>query len=141
MTATTSDASTDRVVLPFAAPGCGAEQPREPAGWEPAGWEPAGWDSAVQERARLIELCLYAVDRARSAGVVERLTLGLAEVGVVALRPDGAWFDPAQHEAVGTVDTADPALDGVIAGTEVPGFTDRAQVLRAPAVTVYRFRP
>ncbi|MHA6806174.1 nucleotide exchange factor GrpE [Salinifilum ghardaiensis] len=131
MTATTSDASTDRVVLPFAAPGCGAEQPREPA----------GRDSAVQERARLIELCLYAVDRARSAGVVERLTLGLAEVGVVALRPDGAWFDPAQHEAVGTVDTADPALDGVIAGTEVPGFTDRAQVLRAPAVTVYRFRP
>ncbi|MHA6801660.1 nucleotide exchange factor GrpE [Bounagaea algeriensis] len=132
MSATTSDASTERLVLPCTAPR------HEPSG--PDGAADAGRPQDSAERARLIELCLYAVDRARSTGVAERLTLGLAEVGVVALRPDGAWFDPARHEAAGTVETTDPALDGVILGTEVPGFADRERVLRAPVVTVYRLR-
>lgn len=96
---------------------------------------------ALTERTTLIQLCVYAMDRARSAGVVERLSEGLGGVGVVALRPDGALFDPGLHEAGGTVDTDDPALDGVIAETEVLGFADRDRVLRAPIVTVYQLTP
>jgi molecular chaperone GrpE (heat shock protein) len=69
--------------------------------------------------------------------VAERIEEGLAAVGVTALRPDGQRFDPAYHEAGGTVATEDDALDGVVAETEVVGFTDRGEVLRAPIVTVY----
>jgi molecular chaperone GrpE (heat shock protein) len=97
-------------------------------------------DRALAERASLIQLCMYAMDRARSAGVVERLSEGLSGIGVEALRPDGTRFDPAHHEAGGTMPTDDPALDGVIAETEVLGFADRDRVLRAPVVTVYQLR-
>nr|WP_243796000.1 nucleotide exchange factor GrpE [Saccharopolyspora gloriosae] len=97
-------------------------------------------DRARSERATLIRLCLYALDRARSNGVAERLADGLDDIGVARLRPDGQPFDPAWHEAGGTVPTDDPALDGIIAETEVLGFADRDQVLRAPIVTVYQLR-
>ncbi|GAA4865925.1 nucleotide exchange factor GrpE [Saccharopolyspora cebuensis] len=95
-------------------------------------------DRALTERATLIELCVYAMDRARSAGVVERLAEGLGRIGVTALRPDGQRFDPAHHEAGGTAPTDDPALIGTIAETEVLGFADRERVLRPPVVTVYQ---
>jgi molecular chaperone GrpE len=94
-------------------------------------------DQALAERRSLVQLCLYAMDRAKSPGVVERLEEGLAGVGVGAIRPDGARFDPAYHEAGGTVATTDEALDGVVAETEVVGFSDRGEVLRVPIVTVY----
>ncbi len=94
-------------------------------------------DQALAERRSLVQLCLYALDRARSSGVAERLEEGLAGVGVTALRPDGIRFDPAFHEAGGTVATTDETLDGVVAETEVVGFADRGEVLRAPIVTVY----
>jgi molecular chaperone GrpE (heat shock protein) len=94
-------------------------------------------EQALGERKALIRMCLYALDRARSAGVVERLEAGLAEVGVRAVRPDGDQFDPSVHEAGGTEPTDDPALVGRIAETEVPGFTDRGRALRAPIVIVY----
>lgn len=94
-------------------------------------------DDLRAQRATLIELCLYALDRARSGGVVERLEQGLATVGVKAVRPDGERFDPAVHEAGGTVSTSDTALDGTVAETEVVGFTDGDKLLRAPIVTVY----
>jgi hypothetical protein len=94
-------------------------------------------DQALAERKSLVALCLYALDRARSSGVAERIEEGLAAIGVVALRPDGQRFDPTYHEAGGTVATEDEALDGVVAETEVVGFSDRGQVLRAPIVTVY----
>jgi molecular chaperone GrpE len=94
-------------------------------------------DQALAERKALVQLCLYALDRARSPGVVERLEEGLAGVGVTSLRPDGIRFDPAFHEAGGTVATTDEELDGVVAETEVVGFSDRGEVLRAPIVTVY----
>ncbi|HEY7591908.1 MAG TPA: nucleotide exchange factor GrpE [Actinophytocola sp.] len=96
-----------------------------------------GLDQALAERKSLVQLCLYALDRARSAGVAERLEEGLAGVGVTALRPDGVRFDPAFHEAGGTVSTTDEALDGLVAETEVVGFSDRGEILRAPIVTVY----
>lgn len=95
---------------------------------------------ALADRQALIQLCLYALDRARSGGVVERLEHGLAGIGVSALRPDGERFDPARHEAGGAVTTDDPALDGVVAETEVTGFADHERLLRAPIVTVYAKR-
>ncbi len=94
-------------------------------------------DLALAERRSLVQLCLYALDRARSAGVAERLEEGLAGVGVTAVRPEGIRFDPAFHEAGGTVATTDETLDGLVAETEVVGFSDRGEVLRAPIVTVY----
>jgi molecular chaperone GrpE len=94
-------------------------------------------NQALAERKSLVALCLYALDRARSSGVAERIEEGLAAVGVTALRPDGQRFDPAHHEAGGTVPTEDEALDGVVAETEVVGFSDRGDVLRAPIVSVY----
>ena len=94
-------------------------------------------EQALGERKALIKMCLYALDRARSAGVAERLEAGLAEIGVRAVRPDGEPFDPAHHEAGGTQPTDDPALDGLVAETEMAGFSDRGQPLRAPVVIVY----
>lgn len=96
-------------------------------------------DQALAERRALVQLCLYALDRA-SAGVVERIEEGLSTIGVVAVRADGERFDPTLHEAAGTVPTDDAALQGLVAETEVPGFCDRGRVLRAPIVTVYTAR-
>jgi molecular chaperone GrpE len=95
-------------------------------------------EQALAERRALVQLCLYALDRARSPGVVERLEEGLAGIGVSALRPDGDVFDPSHHEAGGTVPTADLTMDGVVAETEVVGFADRGHLLRAPIVIVYK---
>ncbi|MEV6879170.1 nucleotide exchange factor GrpE [Amycolatopsis sp. NPDC051128] len=97
----------------------------------------AALERALADRQALIQMCLYALDRARSGGVVERLEEGLAAIGVQALRPDGERFDPARHEAGGAIPTDDPALDGVVAETEVTGFADHDRLLRAPIVTVY----
>jgi len=103
----------------------------------PQSAEALALDQALAERRSLVQLCLYALDRAKSPGVVERLEEGLAGVGVAAIRPDGVRFDPAHHEAGGTVATTDETLDGVVAETEVVGFSDRGDVLRVPIVTVY----
>jgi hypothetical protein len=103
----------------------------------PPSAEALALDQTLAERKSLVQLCLYAMDRAKSPGVVERLEEGLAGVGVAAIRPDGARFDPAHHEAGGTVATTDETLDGVVAETEVVGFSDRGEVLRVPIVTVY----
>lgn len=97
-------------------------------------------DTLAADRTALIRLCLYALDRARSAGVVRRIEAGLAEVGVTAVRPDGMRFDPAVHEAGGSLPTDDVTLDGVVAETELVGFTDGARLVRAPVVTVYAAR-
>ncbi|MBP2475624.1 hypothetical protein JOF53_004496 [Crossiella equi] len=97
-------------------------------------------DPARGERRKLIQLCLYALDRARSAGVAERIVDGLAGVGVTAVRPDGERFDPAVHEAGGTQPTDDPALAGLVAETEVVGFLDNGAPVRPPVVTVYTLR-
>lgn len=97
-------------------------------------------ERALADRQALIHLCLYALDRARSGGVVERIEQGLAKIGVVAVRPDGQRFDPSAHEAGGALDTDDPALDGLVAETEVVGFADHDRLLRAPVVMVYKKR-
>lgn len=101
---------------------------------------PDGLQQALADRQTLIQMCLYALDRARSGGVVERLEEGLAGIGVTALRPDGQRFDPALHEAGGAVPTDDELLAGTVAETEVVGFADHDKLLRAPIVTVYTRR-
>lgn len=103
--------------------------------------EQGNLEKALADRRALIHLCLYALDRARSAGVVERLEHGLAAIGVRALRPDGDRFDPALHEAGGAMPTGDPARDGTVAETEVVGFAEGEHLLRAPIVIVYTLRP
>lgn len=97
-------------------------------------------EQALADRQALIQLCLYAIDRARSGGVAERMEQGLAAIGVHAVRPDGQRFDPARHEAGGAVPTDDPGLEGTVAETEVVGFVDDDRLLRAPVVTVYTRR-
>lgn len=95
---------------------------------------------AIADRGALLQLCLYALDRARSDAVAERIEQGLAAIGVLAVRPDGQPFDPALHEAGGTVPTDDVTLVGRIAETEVVGFVDHGRQLRVPVVTVYQLR-
>jgi hypothetical protein len=107
---------------------------------QPVTASPIDFERALADRQALIQMCLYALDRARSGGVVERLEEGLAAIGVQALRPDGERFDPARHEAGGAIPTDDPALDGVVAETEVTGFADHDRLLRAPIVMVYAKR-
>ncbi|MBK1784652.1 nucleotide exchange factor GrpE [Prauserella cavernicola] len=101
---------------------------------------PVAPEQALADRQALIQLCLYAMDRARSGGVVERIEQGLAAIGVHALRPDGQRFDPTLHEAGGAVPTEDASLEGTVAETEVVGFLDHDRLLRAPIVTVYTRR-
>jgi molecular chaperone GrpE len=97
-------------------------------------------EQALADRKALIQLCLYAMDRARSSGVAERIEHGLTAIGVTAMRPEGQRFDPALHEAGGAVPTGDATLEGTVAETEVVGFADRGRLLRAPVVTVYTRR-
>lgn len=90
------------------------------------------------ERRLLIELLIYAWDRARSPGVWERLAAGLAQIGVLVIRPDGQAFDPSTHEVGGVQNTTDPLLHNTIAETESVGFADRGRLIREPVVVVYR---
>ncbi len=103
-----------------------------------AGLYPESVTDAERERRVLVDLLVYAWDRARSPGVHEKLSAGLADVGVSVLRPDGNAFDPAQHEVGGIQPTADPLLHNTIAETELAGFADRGRLVREPVVVVYR---
>ncbi len=97
-----------------------------------------GVPDSADERRQLIDLLIYAWDRARSAGVWERLTVGLAQVGVEVIRPDGESFDPNSHEVGGVEPTSDPLLHNTVAETESVGFRDRGRLIREPVVVVYR---
>ncbi|MEV6522025.1 nucleotide exchange factor GrpE [Longispora sp. NPDC051575] len=90
------------------------------------------------ERDTLVKTAVYVRDRANSKAIADRLGWALSEVGVATVSPVGVKFDPAQHEAGGSAAAPDPAQAGLIAAVEVPGYTDRGTVLRAPVVTVYR---
>ena len=93
---------------------------------------------AAGDRRLLIDLVIYAFDRARTPAVQQRLTAGLAEIGVQVIRPDGGLFDPGAQEAGGVLPTSDPALHNVIAETESAGFRDGERIVREPVVVVYR---
>ena len=90
------------------------------------------------DRRVLLDLLIYAWDRARSPGVWERLSAGLATLDIEVLRPDGEPFDATRHEAGGVESTDDESLWDTVAETEVVGFADRGEVVREPIVVVYR---
>ena len=100
--------------------------------------EPDQEPDLAAERRLLIDLLIYAWDRARSPGVWERLSAGLEQVGVEVIRPDGEPFDPASHEVGGVEPTTDPARHNTVAETEAVGFRDRGRLVREPVVVVYR---
>ncbi|WP_197319607.1 nucleotide exchange factor GrpE [Saccharomonospora sp. NB11] len=138
------DTPTGRLDPADDVPADGGTAPRPRAsksGVEPVGVAaPIDHEQALADRHALIQLCLYAMDRARSGGVAERIEQGLAGIGVHAMRPDGQRFDPSLHEAGGAVPTDDASLEGTVAETELVGFVDHDRLLRAPIVTVYTRR-
>ena len=99
---------------------------------------PDGSPDWEAERRLLIDLLIYAWDRARSPGVWERLAAGLEQIGVEVLRPDGEPFDPGGHEVGGVEPTDDPARYDTVAETEAAGFRDRGRLIREPVVVIYR---
>lgn len=93
---------------------------------------------ADKDRSTLVQTSIYVRDRVTSKAIADRLGWALHEVGVSELSPVGAVFDPALHEAGGSVDTEDPSALGTVAAVETVGYSDRGSVLRVPVVTVYR---
>jgi hypothetical protein len=99
---------------------------------------PAQAAQAVSDRNALVEACIWMRDRATSPALAQHLDGAFARVGVAQVDATGQRFDPAVHEAGGTVAAGSPAEDGIIARTEQIGYTDRGRLLRHPIVTVYR---
>lgn len=90
------------------------------------------------ERAKMVDLLLYARDRVASPAVATRMDENLALLGIRLLVPQvGDRFDATQHEASATVQTDDAARHGTIAEIELAGYVDGPQVVRHPIVTVY----
>jgi hypothetical protein len=99
---------------------------------------PAQAAQAMTDRNALVEACIWMRDRATSPALAQHLDGAFAKVGVSQVDATGQRFDPAVHEAGGTVAAGSPAEDGIIARTEQIGYTDRGRLLRHPIVTVYR---
>lgn len=90
------------------------------------------------ERAKMVELLLYARDRVSSPAVAARMDDNLTQLGIQVIAPEiGTRFDPQQHEASATVFTEDANLHGTIAEVELAGYLDGDQLVRHPIVTVY----
>ncbi|MEJ2888563.1 nucleotide exchange factor GrpE [Actinomycetospora aeridis] len=91
------------------------------------------------DRAVLVELCIDLADRLRTTapGLRARVHRGLADVGVVAIEPDGQPFDGTHHDAVDREPTTEPARDRTVASTERAGYLDHGLLLRRPEVVVY----
>ena len=70
-------------------------------------------------------------------GMVRRQFLSvLEEMGVGIIPADGVLFDPALHDAVGTVSVEDPEKDGMVLEELVRGYRTDERVLRPARVTV-----
>jgi hypothetical protein len=104
----------------------------------PAAAVAGGTGRAEADRKTLVQAVIYVRDRVTSKALADRLGAALHDVGVETVDPVGARFDPAHHEAGGSAPSDDPARIGSIAAVEVPGYTDRGRILRAPVVTVYQ---
>jgi molecular chaperone GrpE (heat shock protein) len=94
--------------------------------------------TAARDRTLLVELCVDMHDRISSAGLRDKVKLGLGRVGVDLISADGEPFDPEAHQALGEVETVDPALEGMVAATQRTGYRDHGRLAREPAVLVYR---
>ncbi|MDP9220329.1 MAG: nucleotide exchange factor GrpE [Actinomycetota bacterium] len=103
--------------------------------------DPARDSQMSQQRDSLVKTCIGIGDGVDNPAVRERLTRALAEVGVLAVHPDGELFDPARHRAVDRVPAADPALHNRVASTERLGYLDHGLLLRPADVTVYQVGP
>ncbi|MGE3841479.1 MAG: nucleotide exchange factor GrpE [Vicinamibacterales bacterium] len=90
-----------------------------------------------------------ALDAAAKAGGADALVNGVEMVrrqflskleafGVVPIAALGEVFDPAHHEAVSVVPTADPAQDGRICGVLTAGYRIDQDVLRHATVAVWK---
>ena len=95
-------------------------------------------DRLVRDRKLLVELCVDLHDRLPSAGLRDKLRLGLEKVGVELLAADGERFDPSEHQALGEVPTQVASLADTIATTQLSGYRDQGRLAREPAVLVYR---
>jgi molecular chaperone GrpE len=95
-------------------------------------------ETATRDRTLLVELCVDLHDRLTSAGLRDKLRLGLGQVGVDLVSADGEAFDPATHQALGELETSDAALEGMVAATQRSGYRDHGRLGREPAVLVYR---
>jgi len=106
-------------------------------------------------RAFVVELLevLDNLDRALEAGrsaadpatladgvqlVRQQFLAKLAGAGVTRVDPLGDQFDPARHEAITSVPTAESAQDGVICGVLAPAYLIGDEVLRPARVAVFR---
>lgn len=69
--------------------------------------------------------------------VDKKLWKELQAAGVERIDPIGAPFNPAEHEAVAMVPTADPAQDHTVALTYQPGYKVKGQLVRPARVQVY----
>lgn len=112
-----------------------------------------GKDVERGRRVMLVELLEVldnldrALDAARTASSTDTLLSGVEMVrrlflakldgfGVRRIEALHQPFDPARHEAVTTVPTADPAQDGIICGVLTQGYTMNEDVLRPAMVAV-----
>ncbi len=95
-------------------------------------------ETAARDRTLLVELCVDLHDRLTSAGLRDKVRLGLGQIGVDLVDAEGEPFDPAAHQALGEVETTDSALDGMVAATQRSGYRDHGRLAREPAVLVYR---
>ncbi len=86
-------------------------------------------------------------DSSRSREALESLVQGmgmirgrffseLASLGIQPFASQGEKFDPERHEAVRTVEVADPALDGVVVEELAPGYSLGDEVIRPSRVAV-----
>lgn len=93
----------------------------------------------VHQREVLIKAAIDSRDQVTSQALADGLGRALWEAGIMEVRAEGQRFDPRLHQAVHQVATADPNLEGVIAATERPGYTDNGRVIRLPEVVVHRY--
>ncbi|WP_166345584.1 nucleotide exchange factor GrpE [Phytoactinopolyspora limicola] len=96
----------------------------------------------------LLQELLLVVDRLGSdpaddfvRSIRDELVDVLERRGVVAIEPHGEPFDPAQHEATGTVELADGQPPGVVMAVERPGYVHGDRLLRPARVVVSRSGP
>lgn len=62
----------------------------------------------------------------------------LVKLGVEVVPGEGSVFDPSMHEAIGTVEVSEPALDGRVATVYSDGWHVRGQVLQTARVAIGR---
>lgn len=72
--------------------------------------------------------------------VEKKFAASFAKSGLELLDPAAAPFDPALHEAVGTMPNGDAALDGQVAQVYQVGYRFAGQLLRPARVVVWQYQ-